>query len=111
VTIAVVMGEPLAERALAGGGRPVDGDDHGPKLVLHRAFDQANRFPNFGKSRWIDDDRISDLSGDLCRPRIRIVKYPCKVCIPEKPRQLSERALTTTANFGSRDVVSTLSNS
>ncbi len=28
MAIAVMCGEPLAERALAGGGRSVDGDDH-----------------------------------------------------------------------------------
>src|SRR4051812_19206179 len=28
MTIAIMRGQPLAERALAGGGRSVDGDDH-----------------------------------------------------------------------------------
>src|SRR6185312_5812251 len=38
VTIAVMTGEPLAERALAGGGRSVDGDDHAhPMLWLYGA--------------------------------------------------------------------------
>jgi hypothetical protein len=35
-------------------------------LVLLHTLDATDRFLDFGKSRWIDDNRISDFLRDLC---------------------------------------------